>query len=177
MSNAIHALAEARAALVTSTEKAEAAHGAQSKLLVRKSECEANAATALADFRAGKIDEAAASLRKASAEADANDLSVLIAQGAAHLQNLNQAVSSARSLAAQAEQAAKLEENSIALAEMQKIVLAAEENYLASVAELARLWGLCNPKAMGKGSIWNFHNPSDETRRMVASSAVPRLRS
>lgn len=176
MSRAIHALAEARAAVVAATEKAEAAHGAHSKLLVRKTECEAAASAALADFRAGKITEEVAGVRKASADADANDLAGLIAQGAAHLQGLNQAVSSARASAAQAEQAAKHEENSIALAEMQKIVLANEEAYLASVAELHRLYCAVNGRGPGNGTTWKSHQPTAELRALATSHAVPRLR-
>jgi len=176
MSNAIQHLAECRAALVTATENAEAAHGAQSKLLVRKSECEANAAAALADFRAGKIDEATASLRKASFDADAKDLSALIAQGAAHLQGLNVLVANRKHSANIADQAAKLEENSMALAEMQKLVLAAEENYLASVAELHRLYVSVNGKSLGNGTVWKCHQPTAEHRALVTSNAVPSLR-
>lgn len=96
MSNAIHELAEARAALVKATEKTEQAHCARSALLVRKSEAETKAAAALSDFRAGKIDEATASLRKGAADADAKDLGALIEQGAATLQKLNQDVQRAK---------------------------------------------------------------------------------
>lgn len=173
MSHAIHALAEARAALVTATEKAEAAHGAHSKLLVRKSECEAAAATALADFRAGKIDEATASLRKASADADAQDLAALIAQGGEHLRNLNIAVSSARTRDGDAELAAKKEEWSLSTAVLDKQIAQLEASFLAAHAERARLQKALNPRH--NGSTFGYYQHSQALDQLVRRNIAPSI--
>jgi hypothetical protein len=172
MSHTIHNLAEAGAALVTATENAEAAHGAQSKLLVRKSECEAAAATALADFRAGKIDEATASLRKASADADASDLAALIAQGAAHLQGLNQAVIAVKARADTAEHAAKKEEWALAAGELDKQIAKLEATFLAAMAERYRLHAQINGNR-GAQSTFNFYQPSVAMQQLITRNAPP----
>lgn len=172
MSHAIHALAEARAALVTATEKAEAAHAAQSKLLVRKSECEASAATALADFRAGKIDEATASLRKASADADAKDLAALIAQGAMHLQNLNHSVAAGKAHAAQAEQAARIEELGLAAVALDKQIAKLEATFLAAMAERYRLHMQTNG-TRGSQSTFGFYEPSRAMKELITRNVPP----
>jgi len=104
-------LAHVRVNLTATAERAEQAHAAQSKLLVRKSEAESLAAAAFSDFRAGKISEEVAALRKASAEADANDLKELIDQGAAVLVQLNADLAAAQAVERKAESAARSEED------------------------------------------------------------------
>jgi hypothetical protein len=172
MSHAIQELAEARAAFVTANEEAEVAHAAQSKLLVRKSECEADAATALADFRAGKIDEATASLRKASADADAKDIAALIEQGVEHLQNLNVAVADARAVAAKAEHAAKKEEWALAAAVLDKQIAKLEATFLAAMAERYRLHMQINGNR-GSQSTFNFYQPSRAMSELIARNQPP----
>ncbi|MCX4137906.1 hypothetical protein M0D68_06905 [Paraburkholderia sp. SEWSISQ10-3 4] len=108
---ALNNLAHARANLTATAERAEQAHAAQSKLLVRRSEAESLAAAAFSDFRAGKISEEVAALRKASAEADANDLKALIDQGAAALVQLNANLAAAQAAERKAESVARREED------------------------------------------------------------------
>jgi len=168
----IHALAEARAALITATEKAEAAHGAQSKLLVRKSECEAAGATALTDFRAGKIDEATAALRKASADADAKDLAALIEQGATPLQNLNHSVAAVKARATKAEQDAKVEEWNLAAVELDKQIAKLEATFLAAMAERYRLHMAVNGNRGGQ-STFNFYQPTRSMTELITRNLPP----
>jgi predicted transglutaminase-like cysteine proteinase len=172
MSHAIQALAEARAAFVAENEKAEAAHGAQSKLLVRKSECEATAATALNDFRAGKIDEATAALRQSVANADAKDLGALIAQGAAHLQALNQAVNAAKAHADTAEHAAKKEEWALAAVELDKQIAKLEATFLAAMSERYRLHIAINGNRGGQ-STFGFYEPSRSMTELITRNLPP----
>jgi hypothetical protein len=108
---AIQALAAARNRLAEHAERSQSAHAAHSQLLIRKSEAEAAAASALADHKAGKITEEVAALRKASAEADANDLKALIDQGAAVLVQLNADLAAAQAAERKAESAARKEED------------------------------------------------------------------
>jgi hypothetical protein len=108
---ALNNLAHARANLTAATERAEQAHAAHSNLLVRRSEAESLAAAAFSDFRAGKISEEVAALRKASAEADASDLKELIDQGAEALVQLNADLAAAQAVERKAESAARSEED------------------------------------------------------------------
>lgn len=108
---ALNNLAQARANLTAVAERAEQAHAAQSKLLVRRSEAESLAAAAFSDFRTGKLSEEVAALRKASAEADANDLKVLIDQGAVVLVQLNADLAAAQAVERKADSAARSEED------------------------------------------------------------------
>jgi hypothetical protein len=140
--------------------------------LVRKSECEAAAATALNDFRAGKITEEVAGIRKASADADAKDIGALISQGAAHLQNLNQAVSSAKARAAQAEQAAKVEEWGLAAVELDKQIAKLEATFLAAMAERYRLHMQISG-IRGSQSTFNFYQPSRAMSELIARNQPP----
>lgn len=171
MSNAILALAEARAAIVTATEKAESAHAAQSALLVRKTEAETAAAAALSDFRAGKIDEATASLRKASADADSKDLGALIDQGAAHLLTLNQAVQAANSRLVQAEAAAKREEHELLAIELDKQIKALEAAFIAAHAERWRVAKALDPRQAG--SSFCYYTPSKELDQLIRNHFAP----
>jgi hypothetical protein len=111
---AIQALAASRNRLAECAERSESAHAAHSQLLIRKSEAEAAAASALTDHKAGKISEEVAALRKASAEADANDIKELIDQGAAVLVQLNAALAVAQAAERAAESAARIEEDEAA---------------------------------------------------------------
>jgi hypothetical protein len=169
-------LAASRALVVQATTASENQQTGHTRLLVKRSELQATAAAALSDHRAGKIDEPTAALRKSVAEADLADLEVMIQASADKLRDLNVALAAVRADCAQCEKDAKLEENSMALLAMQKIVAANQEAYLASVAELHRVWVLCNPKDMAKGSIWKSHQPSDELRAMVVKNTIPNLR-
>ncbi|MFL9987662.1 hypothetical protein [Paraburkholderia sediminicola] len=173
MSQAAHNLAAARAAVVTATERAEAAHAAQSKLLVRKSECEAASVAALADFRAGKINEATASLRKAAADADTGDVAALVAQGAAVLQGLNSAVSQAKSLEKQAEHDFKREEWTLAASELDKQIAQLEQTFLAAHAERARLHKALNPRH--NGSTFGYYEHSQALDQLVRRNIAPSI--
>lgn len=173
MSQAAHNLAAARAAVVTATERAEAAHAAQSKLLVRKSECEAASVAALADFRTGKIDEATASLRKASADADATDVSALVAQGAAVLQGLNSAVAQAKASEKQAEHDFKREEWALAASELDKLIAQLEASFLAAHAERSRLHKALNPRH--NGSTFNYYQHSQALDQLVRRNIAPSI--
>jgi hypothetical protein len=170
---ALLALAAAREALVVATEKAEAAHSAQSKLLVRKSEAEAVAAGALADFRSGKIDEATASLRRASAEADAQDLAALIEQGSATLQRLNVDAAGAAATCREAEGAAKTEEFDIALTQLKLQAMQAELALVATLAELGRVNRLRNPVGQSSLSLFNVWSATPALKEAVNRHIVP----
>ncbi|MFM0088923.1 hypothetical protein PQR46_18610 [Paraburkholderia sediminicola] len=176
MSQAAHNLAAARAAVVTATERAEAAHVTQSKLLVRKSECEAASVAALSDFRAGKIDEATASLRKAAADADAGDVAALVSQGAAALQSLNVEVSHARAREKEAEHDFKREELSIAASELDKKLMQIEETLLECLAERARVQHLVTGKVNDADSLHRYWKPTKELAGAVTQSIVPAKR-
>jgi hypothetical protein len=171
MSQAAHNLAAARAALVAATEKAEEAHATHSRLLVRKSECEALSAAALADFRAGKIDESTAALRKASADADAKDLAALIEQGAAHLQNLNSEVAKAKARAAQAESDAKREEHELLAIELDRQIAQLEQAFLTAHAERARVEKALKPRH--NGSTFGYYQHSQALDQLVRHHVAP----
>ncbi|MFX1716753.1 hypothetical protein [Paraburkholderia sp. A1RO-5L] len=176
MSATIQTLAEARAAFVAATERSEQAHAAQSQLLVRKSEAEAAAATALSEFRAGRIAEEVAGLRKAAAEADAKDLVALIEQGAAALLKINQAVHAAKTRADEAERAAKREEHSLAAAELDKSLKQIEETFLACLAERARVQHLLTGKPSHLQSLFQYWQPTKELTEAVGSFIAPAQR-
>ena len=171
MSHAIHALAEARAALVAAIEKAEAANFAHSKLLVRKSEAEAASTAALTDFRAGKITEEVAGIRKASADADARELGTLIEQGAEHLQRLHQDVNSAQARATKAEGAAKREEHELLAIELDKQIANLEASFLAALAERDRIQKALNPRH--NGSTFGYYQHSQALDQLVRRNVAP----
>jgi hypothetical protein len=175
MSNSIFVLAAARADLVTATEKAEAAHAAQTKLLTRKAESEAAAAAVFSDYRAGKITEEVAALRKAGHEADAADLAVLIEQGAAALAAVNAEQARAQSLAAQAETAARNEELALVAKELDTQIQKLEQTFLAAIAERGRIYAAQNPRATSAiGSTFNFYKASQALDALVRQNAIPR---
>ncbi|MFL9998269.1 hypothetical protein PQR34_43820 [Paraburkholderia sediminicola] len=118
MTTAIHALAEARAALVTATEKAEVAHAANNALLVRLTEACAKSSEAVRDARDGKIDEATAALRMSIADQDAKDIQVLLDKSPPVLASLDAAVLRAQAQAAKAEFDARKEENELTAIEL-----------------------------------------------------------
>ncbi|WP_168794442.1 hypothetical protein [Paraburkholderia aromaticivorans] len=172
MSHAIYALAEARAALVAAVENAESANFAHSKLPVRKSEAEAASAAALTDFRANRITEEVAGIRKASADADAKDLRALIDQGAAHLARLHQDVNSAQARAIHAESEAKREEHQLLAIELDKQIQALEAAFLAAVAERYRVFRALNANRGGQ-STFTFFKPSQALDQLIKQNVPP----
>lgn len=115
---ALHILAQARATLTDAVEKVEAAHAAQSTLLVRRTEAHAAADAALTDHKTGKITEEVAALRRASSLHDVADLDALIAAAVPVLATLNAAVTHAQTQATKAEVEARKEENEITANEL-----------------------------------------------------------
>lgn len=176
MSASIQALAEARTTYVAATERSEQAHAAQSQLLVRKSEAEAAAAQALSDFRAGKITEEVAGLRKASAEADAKDLAALIEQGAAALLKINQVLQVAKRTANDAEREAKREEFQLAANSLDEQLKQIEETFLACLAERARVQLMLTGVKSHAQSLFQYWQPSLELQNAVGVFLAPALR-
>ncbi|MFM0451684.1 hypothetical protein PQR21_14955 [Paraburkholderia nemoris] len=118
MTTAIHALAEARAAFVNATEKAEVAHAANNALLVRLTEACAKSTEAVRDACDGKIDEAMAALRMSIADQDAKDIQALLDKSMPVLASLDAAVLRAQAQAAKAEVDARKEENELTAIEL-----------------------------------------------------------
>ncbi|CAE6866148.1 hypothetical protein R75465_07970 [Paraburkholderia aspalathi] len=176
VSPALMALAASRTAVVSATTASEEAQASHTKLLTRRSELQATSAEALRAARDYGDADGKRALAIKIADLDLADLEVTIHASADKLRDLNVALATARANCAQCEQDAKLEENSIALQAMLKIVAANEEGYLASVAELHRLFVLVNGKSMGNGTVWKCHQPTAEHRALVVSNAVPALR-
>lgn len=176
VSPALMALAASRAAVVSATTASEEAQASHTKLLTRRSELQATSAEALRAARDNGDTDGKRALAIKIADLDLADLEVTIQASADKLRDLNVALAAARADCVQCEKDAKSEENFIALQAMQKIVAANEEAYLASVAELHRVWVLSNPKDMANGSIWKSHKPSDELRAMVVKNTIPNLR-
>lgn len=174
MSYAIQVLAQARADLVAASEAADAAHAAQTKLLTRKAEAEAAAAAALSDFRANKIDQATAALLKASNDADAADLAVLIDKGAAVLLGINSELERVRAKAAQAETAARNEELALVAKEIDTQIQTLEKTFLAAIRERGRIYAAQNPRGSGNiGSSFNFYKPSQALEQLVRQNLTP----
>lgn len=176
MSQMIQTLAEARAVYAAATERSEQAHAGQSQLLVRKSEAEAAAAAALSDYRSGKITEEVAGIRRASAEADAKDLAVLIEQGAAALLKINQVLQAAKRTSDEAERAAKREEHQLATDALDAQLKQIEETFLACLAERAHVQFMLTGVKSHAQSMFQYWEPTKELRDAVGVYLAPALR-
>jgi hypothetical protein len=167
------ALAAARDLLAKAAEASEAAHASQTKLLTKRSELQAAATSALGDFRAGRIDEATAALRKSVAEADLVDAEAMINSGAANLQQLGGALAHAQKVAAEAERAAKREEHSLLAAALDKSLREIEEAFVACLAERARVQYLLTGKQSTASSLFSYWAPSADLSQAVGRFIVP----
>jgi hypothetical protein len=172
----IHQLAAANQSLNDAIGKYEEAGAAHAVLTQRRAQRQLDADAALESFRRGELEESTASLRREAAALDVKDIDVLLAQSSHVVASLQQAVSVAQSAVAQARQQVEHETRQLEYVELQKHVAAAEENYLASVAALHARWLALNPNSKAKSSTWGCHSPSAETRALVGSNEVPRLR-
>lgn len=173
---ALIALAAARDALVKATTESEAEHAEQTKRLAKAAELRAAAADALRAARANGDPDGKHAMAAKIAEADIADLGVVIETSAEKLTALGQVYRNAQAAAMKAEQEAKSEEHAIAYREMQKHVAALQESFVASVAELHRLWLLNNPKARQRQSTWACFTPTDELRALITGNEPPRHR-
>jgi hypothetical protein len=172
MSNATPALqrlAAARAAFAEAGERSQATHQQHSALLVRLSE--AQTATALSDFRAGKITEEVAALRKASSDRDVIDLNALIEQGGHLLAAVDAALTQAQTRAAEAEAGARKEELLIAAAALEKQIKELEATFLSAIAERDRVQRALNPRH--NGSTFGYYQPTLEMQELVKSNTAP----
>ncbi|WP_176058136.1 hypothetical protein [Paraburkholderia sp. BCC1876] len=169
---ALIALANARDALVAVTERAEAMHAQQSAILVKISDAQAAAAKALSDFRAGKIDEATAALRKASADADEADLQNLASQGAAALQAVNAEQARARSLAAQAEHNARHEESTLAAKALDDHIRELEAKLVEAVKARVALQNMIAPVKFAQNSCFKVYRASEQLKSIVVHSVI-----
>ncbi|WP_152693213.1 hypothetical protein [Caballeronia mineralivorans] len=144
-------------------------------MLVRKADAEAASAAALTDFRAGKIDQATASLLKASADADVQDLQALIDGSATVLTAINDELAQAQAKAAQAETAARNEELALVAKELDEQIQALEKVFLDAIRERGRIYAKQNPKSSGSiGSAFNFYRASPELDALVRQNAIPK---
>ncbi|MFC5427632.1 hypothetical protein ACFPTO_02215 [Paraburkholderia denitrificans] len=175
---ALVAVAAAREAFVTASTASQAAHQQHSKLLVRLTEAKTQADEALSDFRAGKIDEATASLRKASAEADANDLLNLVNESAAKLAQVDAAMNAAKSREIKAEQDANREEHEMLARDLDRAIASAEKEFLALVARRSQVYIALHIAEHGKAplqqsSTIQFYEPSNALKDLVKNYAAP----
>jgi hypothetical protein len=166
MSHAVHTLAHARADLVTSSEKADAAHKAHTQLLTRLSEANARSAEAISAVRAGKLDEATAALRMSIANADAHDVQQLIDANVPVLAAINEAHQTAIAKSAAAETAARNEELQQGANAMDQKIKELESLFLAAVAERTRIHKVMNPRATS-GSTFTFYKASQALDSLV----------
>jgi hypothetical protein len=174
MSNATPALqrlAAARAAFAEAGERSQATHQQHSALLVRLSEAQTASATALSDFRAGKITEEVAALRKASSDRDVIDLNALIEQGGHLLAAVDAALTQAQTRAAEAEAGARKEELLIAAAALEKQIKELEATFLSAIAERDRVQRALNPRH--NGSTFGYYQPTLEMQELVKSNTAP----
>lgn len=169
---ALVALAHARDALVAVTERAEAMHAQQSAILVKISDAKAAGAAALSDFRASKIDEATAALRKASADADEADLQNLASQGAAALLTVNAEQSHARSLAAQAEKNARQEENILIAKTLDARIQELQSLFVDAIKSRVAIEGIIKPTPFGSNSCFRVFQASAQLKSIVVNSVV-----
>ncbi|MGF6771966.1 cob(I)alamin adenosyltransferase [Paraburkholderia sp. GAS199] len=174
--SAVHKLATARAALVSASERAEAAHDAHSKLLVRKSECDSKASEAIRDAHDGKIDEATAALRMSIASHDSKDIQALLDQSAPVLSGLNQEVAHAQAVCAEAEKAMKREEWQMAANDLDRSLKEIEETFLAALAERAHLAYLLTGKVSAASSMFSYWQPTAELSQSVTRFIAPAQR-
>jgi hypothetical protein len=175
MSNATPALqhlAAARAEFAAAGENAQAAHQAHSALLVRLTEAQTRSAAALSDFRANKIDESVAGIRKAAADADAADLQSLIDQSAPVLASLDQALTDAQTRATQAETGARKEEHQIAAKDLDVRIAELEKTFLAAIGARYQVHLALNGNRGGQ-STFAFYNPSKAMQELITRSAPP----
>jgi hypothetical protein len=166
MTHALNVLAAARAALVTTSEKASAAHEAHTQLLTRLSEAQARGAEAIRDVRAGTLDEATGSMRKAIADADSVDVQTLIDASAALLAAINDEHARAVAKSAAAETAARNEELQQGANAMDQKIKELESLFLSAVAERARIHKAMNPRAT-PGSTFTFYQASQALDSLV----------
>lgn len=172
MSNAVHDLANVRASLVKSTEKAEAAHSAHSALLVRKAEAEAKSAGALTDYRAGCIDEPTAALRKASADADLTDITALIAQSVPVLAGINEDHQRWVAKHATAEQNVRREELQMTAVAMDAQIKVIEQTLLEAIQARYEIKRKLDPRS--QRNLGGCYRPTPALQEVVNHELPPR---
>ncbi|MFM0663337.1 hypothetical protein [Paraburkholderia sediminicola] len=183
MTYAINALAGARAALASASEKADRNHNAHSALLVRLSEAEARSAGAENDFRAGTIDETVSAFRRSIAAADARDLQTMINQSALALAAENTELSHAKARVTEAEKAAHREELQLTDSELKNRVEYLEKLFLETVTARARLHIRMNapadtdpdsiPKSRFPVSTNGIYKPSVTLENLIRQNVLP----
>jgi hypothetical protein len=172
----ISALAASRANVVLATTASESQQASHTKLLTRKAELQADAAETFRAARADGDADGKLAMKAKIIDADLADLEVVINASSEKMREATSNLAAANQQCQRCQLDATREENAIALATMKQIVLANEEAYVASVAELHRLHVAVNGRSLGNGTTWACHQPTQEHRELVSSHAVPRLR-
>jgi hypothetical protein len=173
MSHAINALAAARDALVNLTEKSEAMHGQQSQLLMKLSEAQARSTEALRLARASGDEGGKHALAMKIADQDAADLQALVDQGAQALLEANCALALAKEAESRAVHTARREEMTMTATELDKALKDIETQFLACMAERARVQHLITGQVDKLSSCFTYWKPSKDLFDLVTRHVVP----
>lgn len=173
---ALENLARARAAHVEAGTALDQAAQANSALLVRAAEARAKIEEAVREAKTNGDPTGKWAMQLRLATDDQSDIQGMLNGSQALLNERNAALSAANQAVQAAELAARKEESSILLADMQKHVEAAQESLLAGIAALHALRIKVNGHSLGDGTVWKSFDPSRELRELVTMGAVPRLR-
>ncbi|MGQ7939531.1 hypothetical protein [Paraburkholderia sp. D1E] len=167
-----HRLAGARAALETAAASAAKVRAEADALEARLADAQAKHADALADLRAGKLDEHVAGARLATANADATDLRGLIAAIQPRVEEAGRACEHAAQAVQDTERALARGEQEDAMHALDKRIVEIEEKLCAAVAERFRLG--CEHENSPYGHTLARHwRPTEQLRRAVVEEAVP----
>jgi hypothetical protein len=167
-----HALASARVKMQQATAAAAVPGCDLATLEERLVDAQTKHASALADLRAGRLDEAVAGARMAAASADAADLEKMIAAARPKVTEAARVRASAAQAVQDAELALKRAEQEATLAALDRHIAHVEEKLCEAIAARFNL-GVAHEGGAYSGFLSRHWRPSEPLRRAVAEGAVP----
>jgi len=151
----------------------DAIHRAEADALeARLADAQANHANALADLRAGKLDEAVGGARLATADADAADLRELIAAVRPRVKEANRVRDNAAQAVRDAERTLARAEQEEAMLALDKRIVEIEEKLCSAIAARFRL-GCEHDSSVYARVLPRHWRPTEPLRRAVVEGAVP----
>jgi hypothetical protein len=167
-----HNLASARAKMQQATAAAALPEGDLATLEERLADAQTKHASALADLRAGRLDEAVAGARMAAANADIADLEKMIGEARPKVAEAERVRASAAQAVRAAEFALERAEQEATLATLDAHIRHIEEKLCEAIAARFRL-GVEHMGGAYSGFLSQHWRPSEPLRRAVTEGFPP----
>jgi hypothetical protein len=169
-----HALASARVKMQQAMAAAALPEGDLATLQERLVDAQEKHASALADLRAGRLDEAVAGARMAAASADGSDLEKMIGEARPKVTEAARTRASAAQAVQDAERAVARAEREATIAALDRHIAHVEEKLCEAIAARFRL-GVEHEGGAYSGFLSRHWRPSEPLRRAVVEGSPPGL--